>query len=803
MADFDLQPDPRILPMLGEINLQQWRCLAELVDNSVDGFLDVLASGGVLSVPEVHVTVPMTDAPSGQVTVSDNGPGMGAEVLERAVRAGWSGNSSVTGKLGLFGMGFNIATARLGTVTTVWTTRDGDPEWVGVKIDFDQLRQQRHFRTPKLTQAKTVPSQHGTKITIEKLKPEQRQWFAKNANRTSIRRELSRVYSSMLQPGGVPLQFKLVFEGRTVEPRRHCVWSGPGNQARTVDTGPRFGVVDAYQPVDVQMEDRLYCLACWQWLASDERECPVCGVAKDVVARKRTIRGWLGIQRYLSETDFGVDFIRNGRKIEIGSKDLFVWADGDRTEPEYPIDDPRNRGRIVGEIHLDHCRVTYTKDRFERTDPAWEDMVKAVRGEGPLRPDKADNLGFGPNSTPLFKLFQVFRRSTPKSKVAKAWQKLIVVPDNNVAEEMAKRFHQGDAGFQTDQKWWDLVVAEDLRLLTGGGATRTGGGAPVPGGGETAASVQLGIPGFTPGAPSPSSGAAEAVGAYGQSGSTHTAAPPPRQTVLPAMSLRYTCASLHLQWSIQAYDVDEAHPQLVRRRPWFLKANTTGVHEFFVNSGHPVFASATLTPLDALLAELAYAAMDEQRNRQGVTATFGSVLAELREQYATTSALEPTVLSTEARQLLQEIAQAVASRIPNPEAAALFRDLPDADQRAVLDRMVRRNAQNPQSITTSGKFLEYAPPSVLRAFYAEHPDLFFDGSVWEEAYGSINFNDADATESAREQVTRRYQALLEDAVWLAEQDPRDIAEASRPKLLRALYALELLAPVESEDAARS
>ena len=38
-SDFDLRPDPRILPMLGEINLDQWQALAELVDNAVDGFL--------------------------------------------------------------------------------------------------------------------------------------------------------------------------------------------------------------------------------------------------------------------------------------------------------------------------------------------------------------------------------------------------------------------------------------------------------------------------------------------------------------------------------------------------------------------------------------------------------------------------------------------------------------------------------------------------------------------------------------------------------------------------------------------
>jgi hypothetical protein len=37
--EFDLQPDPRILPMLGEISLDQWRCLAEFVDNSADRFI--------------------------------------------------------------------------------------------------------------------------------------------------------------------------------------------------------------------------------------------------------------------------------------------------------------------------------------------------------------------------------------------------------------------------------------------------------------------------------------------------------------------------------------------------------------------------------------------------------------------------------------------------------------------------------------------------------------------------------------------------------------------------------------------
>ena len=148
--EFDLQPDPRILPMLGEINLAQWRCTAELVDNAVDGFLHVLGSGARIADPEVAINLPTTDQANSRVTISDNGPGMTPEVLERAVRAGWSGNNPID-SLGMFGMGFNIATARLGTLTKVWTSVAGSDIEHGLQIDFGALRRQRHYKTPHLT----------------------------------------------------------------------------------------------------------------------------------------------------------------------------------------------------------------------------------------------------------------------------------------------------------------------------------------------------------------------------------------------------------------------------------------------------------------------------------------------------------------------------------------------------------------------------------------------------------------------------------------------------------------------------
>src|SRR5215213_3955984 len=92
----DLQPHPRILPMLGEINLEQWRCLAELLDNSIASFLAALRVGAPLAHPEIHITLPTTDESGARVVVRDNGTGMNPDTLENAVRAGWTSNDPIS-----------------------------------------------------------------------------------------------------------------------------------------------------------------------------------------------------------------------------------------------------------------------------------------------------------------------------------------------------------------------------------------------------------------------------------------------------------------------------------------------------------------------------------------------------------------------------------------------------------------------------------------------------------------------------------------------------------------------------------
>jgi len=781
VSEFDLQPHPRILPMLGEINLQQWSCIAELVDNAVDAFLNVIRAGVALANPEVHVTLPTTDSPNARIQVRDNGPGMDPTTLENAVRAGWTGNDPIS-NLGMFGMGFNIATARLGTTTRIWTTRQGDTEWCGLDIDFDRLVRQRHFRTPRLTRPKIDPVERGTEVTIEHLKPEQRAWFSRTANRSKLVKQLERVYSSMLRPNGVPLSFRLYINGTQARGHSHCIWGGEAT-AREVQTS-RYGLVNAYQTIDRRLPDRPFCALCWQWLSAGEQNCPACGSSENVVQRQRHVHGWLGIQRFLSSNDYGIDFLRHGRKIEIANKDLFSWTSDGVQEEEYPIDDPRHRGRIVGEIHVDHCRVTYTKDRFDRNDPAWEEMLRIIRGEGPLRPDKAGELGFGANNSPLFLLFQAFRRSSPKPKVAGCYAKLLIVPDNDRAEEMAKHFFAGEPQYQTDAKWWELIEEADRALLT-----------PQPTGAEGASA---GLEGF---GPDTTRGGA-AGGATGIAPQPEAPpAQPPQRTAIAHLTREYHDELTRFRWNVQAFDVEASDPDLGDAdRPWRLTTTASGLSIFLVNSSHPAFRSSTLTPLDGLLAELAWHAMDFQRGNPG-NATFADVLASLRERYAVTHKLDPVALSAEAVATLTATARSLANNVDAADSAALFDELSPAEREAVLRRMASRSVGNPQQTISAGRFLEYAPRKTLLTFFERHPELFLDGRYWDTPYASLDYGETGPTEEARSQVVRHYGGLLADAIWLAEQDPGDLADMSRARLVRAALAIELLSPsgVEAQE----
>ncbi|MHC6082988.1 ATP-binding protein [Ralstonia solanacearum] len=772
-SDFDLTPDPRVLQILGEINLDQWKCLAELIDNSVDAFVNARRDGVPVESPSVVITLPTQDREDSSVTVRDNGLGMTLEQLERAVRAGWSGNNPLD-NLGLFGMGFNIATARLGMVTEVYTTRAGDKEWTGLRIDLNELRRTRTYQTPLLTRPKPDPSVHGTEIKILRLKTDQRAYFAKSANHNKIRRQLARVYAPLLL--SKDSAFSLQINTQAIQAKRPCHWD-PDRFVQGGDGRP----VHAVETFDFELPARQYCLTCMLSF-NGIQGCPTATPECKTIEVKRRLHGWVGLQRYMHEEDFGLDIIRNGRVIEVQNKDLFVWSGGERPEREYPIDDPRNRGRFIGEIHLDHCRVSYTKDRFERDDASWAEMVSLVRGEGPLQPQKAKALGFESHDAPLYRLFQAFRRSGPQGKTGR-WSRILAVKNNERAIEMADLFHKGDAEYQTDEKWYELVEEED-RGVVGATPTATGAGSASPAApdgfldeGDAFTVDGAGVLPPTSVAPVPAS-----------------AFPKPTRQKLHELSRVYKHPLLKVEFTVEAFMVTHSDPDLPRKAPWTLKIEDPGTRTFLFlfDPDHSVFRSVTMTPMDAVLSELAFKTYEFLKEASPDSAVFATILSDLRGEYAEDAKLDPKSIIAFADKALREIAESIDGVGDATLFSTLFAELLPPAQEKIRRKIASIGMSGAQIIIDSGEFLSYAEAPDIRQFVLSHPELFFDGRFWAQPYSSLEYGDPKVDKEARERVLERYDAYLADAVWLASQSPRDLDRCDRDELIRATLSVRLL-----------
>ena len=257
--------------MLGQIDFAAWQCLAELIDNSIDAFLEgQIGSKPSTLNPQVMIELPTRndlDSGSGSVVVKDNGPGMTEDELRKSVRAGYSGNDPVE-KLGLFGMGFNIATARLGKRTEVWTTTAESGEWIGVEIDFDRLEEAGAFHAPRLQREKTrdelADLSHGTEVRVSKLDPPRVRPLMWGSGKSSTRRKLSKIYSRVIAEMGT----KILYDGDLVRPTRHCTWSSE----RTVPTKDH-GNVPAIIHIDEPLSERRFCDVCWVWLETIDAMC--------------------------------------------------------------------------------------------------------------------------------------------------------------------------------------------------------------------------------------------------------------------------------------------------------------------------------------------------------------------------------------------------------------------------------------------------------------------------------------------------------------------------------------------------
>ncbi|GAA2996590.1 hypothetical protein GCM10010519_31940 [Streptomyces lactacystinicus] len=767
----NVTPHPRILGVLGDIEFSHWQCLAELIDNSFDEFQ---AAGGTVDRPSVAISLPPANSQraTAEITVQDNGRGMSLDAVTNAISAGWTSNGR-HGSLGLFGMGFNISTARLGRRTTVRTSRAGDPDWIEVTLDLVQIANSSKYQAPYRAVPKANRDEHGTTVTISDLKQEQYATLCRPQTQNVIREKLGEVYSYLLAEKG----FLLTLNGKKVKPRLPCVW----DEKRTVT---RQGVeIHAVQKIDHALSVKNACMACGYWSSADAERCEECGQDR-LELRERKIWGWIGIQRYVHRTDYGLDFLRNGRKIMLKDKRVFYWEDEDslaEAELEYPIDSGAvQMGRIVGEIHCDHVAPNYQKTAFEFETAEWRQVLREVRGTSPLRPKIAKKLGLPENRSPLALLYAGFRRQDPGLNY------LIPGDGRNALHEKATLWatlmRAGDYEYQTDEAWYRAAYQHDNPVAV----------EPQPGNDDI-------LPGFGAGLLDPddqaAGGAAPASTVAGQE--------PPEDVTAPVETL---------DQRLQRYR-DSADPIVDLTGPYYLedlgRVDLTawavrGEHlvtkdgqgapvivsmvraprlEVFIDTGHSIFREYGTDIRDLALVEVAEFMRVRANN---VSMPLSETVARLKVQ-TSSPRLTPAAMAEESERLLEQVRMAMVAPVSaNPAVHWL---LLTKDERADAERRfaVEADGTSPwNEAVTSGEFMRYVPASAVIRIIQDSPEAFLDGCVFKRGYIALS------DPGARALVVERLINPLGDLALLEQHRPRlDVEELARIRISCRLIARDL------------
>ena len=769
----DITPTPRVLRTLGQIPFAPWQCLAELIDNSIDGFLRADREGIALAARRIVVSWPNANAADAQIEIADTGPGMLVDQLTKCVRAGYSENDPIN-NLGLFGMGFNIATARMGDRTLILSATQEASEWSGIEIDFSSLVGQENFDAPARNEPKKKPSEHGTKIIISKLEPGSFAELKGNASR--LRRMLEEVYTPILEE----LNLEILIQGKLLSPRPHCVWS----QTRYVVHKRQN--VPAIIEIDETLGESLFDTLRNRYLTANEEDDALQseslgnGLPEGVVRRQKKICGWLGIQRYADPSDFGIDFVRNGRKILVRDKSIFEFYNPItlKTETEYPVElGATVGGRIVGQISVDHIPPTYQKNDFHRTDPSWQELVDTLRGDGPILPKRRKAMGYeGDNVSPIGRLMNAYRR-------VDAGTKCLAAP-TALAREFAEKFGSGHPEFLSDDKWWHAAVEQDRIKADRGSKTSTAvdvGDAPSDK-----------VEGYLDGS----------GGKTSNSGPIIKPVPEPdplenlrsRSTKVESLSRDYSYPGCASPLRVIVYRVDQG----------IIGEGDQGIPcelyrsgnecEFFFNPLHPFLASYPITPMDLLLVYLS----ERIKVRDNASDRDIAVLfSDLMKTNFQDRQLDLTSLQEKSRQFLDRIREFV-----NAELGIRESEIVDCihESAGEVEETASAISMNPVLLSkfqskTHGSLdaVQFVPYRTLIRLIDRFPEEFFDHKFFRGLYSEISLPEQQASDRLRAQVKERALTLLKDVVGVLS-DTMMIGHAESPKedLQRIAHSIDAL-----------
>ena len=782
---FDVTPDPSILIALTFGRLSWLDAICELVDNSIDSFGHALRMGEPVGQPLVELFIPTrpeVNRGEGSFLIRDNGPGLDRIGLMRALSAGYSTQAKFGG-LGLFGVGFNIATGKIGCRTVVTTARAQDDFATRATLDLPEMSMQGDFKPPNETIPKPEGMNQGTWVEVDSWWPSGHgnADFIKtmaNVSQARVLESLGRRYGTLLRgdAGDVKIGIE-VYSSHGSDPDpvvayEHCVW----DEERFVEDRSRakFGLVSAQIHFDDVIGSTRRCKKDGTTVATPANSCPQCQSGEFVTIEER-IRGWVGIQRFDDTNSFGVDVIRNGRTILTGEKEAFFSREDDlgQVTREYPVDD--QTGRIVGEVHIDHAQVDFLKQRFER-DEAWSRAMEFVRGLSLQWEQWPDGYV---NDSPVSKLNSAYKKIRVKENGARAslymgeWDPVAKKPKRigrEVEREFYKKFKVGEPGFYDDAEWWKLVEGadrppppqtvpcHDCGFQNRNDATECGGCGHLL---QSKACVVCTkeIPLLATSCPECGN---DQVGAdpkpwtcQGCGDSNHPEDVGCGRCELPKGSPHPTSQKALVRiaqtdddlsrsnWTIRLANGETSSPLDLKvwwcpqelKPTWggpavpLVSFKEPGNIEVFLDATHPVFGDLQVKPVELVAAEAAQYLYEINRNLMGNRGHSISALASaiLEGLWGDELSASPEVVRTGVNELIEDVARRLEGL---EETTDFYRDLRDADQKELATGIVNAGKMDElHELLESGGYLAYMPPRYFSAFFSHYPECWM-AHVW-------------------------------------------------------------------------
>ncbi|EHP3210038.1 hypothetical protein KNZ50_003761, partial [Escherichia coli] len=571
----------------------------------------------------------------------------------------------------------------------------------------------------------------------------------------------------------------LFVQGKKLFAKNYCIWS---DSRFVIRKGLK---IEAVQQINRDLGDTYFDKSRNRYLLDDEiTELELVAnttgsFPEHIVKRARRLKGWIGVQRYSDTVDYGIDFVRNGRKILVSDKCLFGFENPDTGTiiTEYPVElGSTVGGRLVGELHVDYLIPTYQKNGFDTTDRAWRLTLEAVRGAGPILPKSRAAMGYdGDNTSPLGKLVNAYRRIDPGTK------NLAIA--NSLAKDFSKKFYAGELEYESDDKWFKVAQEADRARSEG-----TGGITPVNSGDKPSDEIDDYIP--------KNNGSTE-----GTQNNDNTSNEKPK-SVTSVTSLRDELIqnsdkeeSLSMKYSYDLTPGMDVTAWRVKDFPIKIKGNRVPCHifidgievDFFFDPTHPILAEYPITAKQLLLQGLA-----EKYSLRNQTISIQDAYVGLVDNHLTDERINYQSLQERAHNIVSNIKE----RLPNllnhrfSTVKDIIREV-DAEEEELARRLIDEaphllsDYQNNQ--INASQTLSYICDATVKRLIERMPEEFMDNKLFAQPYLQLKIGNESTCERLRKVSLDKILSYISDIVLLLQG-----AVNKKQELLRHANTLSIL-----------